>query len=84
MAVVNFTGGVRIAQNFTADAERLKQVVSGAKLSNVNPNAGTMTIGGDASTPSGSALDSGAAPRLSGHMEAEFGNHNLYLTLHHH
>ncbi|MFY9726444.1 MAG: VWA domain-containing protein [Bryobacteraceae bacterium] len=81
MAVVNFTGGVRIAQNFTADAERLKQVVSGAKLSNVNPNAGTMTIGGDASTPSGSALDSGAPPSLSSGVEAEFGQRDLLLGL---
>jgi len=31
MAVVNFGGAVQIAQNFTADADRLKQVVSGVK-----------------------------------------------------
>ncbi|MGB9456135.1 MAG: VWA domain-containing protein, partial [Bryobacteraceae bacterium] len=81
MAVVNFTGGVKIAQNFTADAERLKQVVSGAKLSNVDPNAGTMTIGGDASTPAGPALGSGMPPSLSSGVEAEFGQRDLLLGL---
>jgi len=80
MAVVNFTGGVRIAQNFTADAERLKQVVSGAKLANVDPNAGTVAIGGDASTPSGTPLG-GDIPSLSGGMEAEFGQRDLLLGL---
>lgn len=80
MAVIDFTGGVKIAQNFTADAERLKQVVSGAKMSHVDPNAGTMTIGGDASTPSGPALDSGA-PSLSSGVEAEFGQRDLLLGL---
>ena len=39
MAIINFGGTVQIAQNFTADPERLKQVVSGIKFSNVSPNA---------------------------------------------
>ncbi len=38
MAVVNFTGTVRIAQNFTADVERLTRAVSGAQMSSVSPN----------------------------------------------
>jgi VWFA-related protein len=38
IAVVNFGGSLRIAQNFTADTERLKQVVSGVKFSSVSPN----------------------------------------------
>ena len=38
MAVADFGGTLRIAQNFTANAERLKQVVSGVKFSAVNPN----------------------------------------------
>src|SRR5438876_11983905 len=37
--IVNFGGSVRSAQNFTADAERLKQVVAGVKTSAVSPNA---------------------------------------------
>ena len=44
MAIVNFGGGLQVAQNFTDDAERLKQVVSGVKFSAVNPNA-TRTSG---------------------------------------
>ncbi|HKW97271.1 MAG TPA: VWA domain-containing protein, partial [Bryobacteraceae bacterium] len=39
MAIVNFAGNVQIAQNFTADAERLKKVVSGVKFSPVTSNA---------------------------------------------
>src|SRR5579864_3298002 len=39
MAIVNFVGNVQIAQNFTADAERLKKVVSGVKFSAVSANA---------------------------------------------
>src|SRR4029077_4593150 len=39
MAIINFGGTVQIAQNFTADADRLKQVVSGLKVSAVSPNA---------------------------------------------
>ena len=39
IAVVNYGGSVRIAQNFTADTERLKQVVAGVKFSPVSPNA---------------------------------------------
>jgi VWFA-related protein len=80
MAVVNFTGGVKIAQNFTADAERLRPVVSGTKLANVDPNAGTVAIGSDASTPAAPTLDTGS-PSLSTGMEAEFGQRDLLLGL---
>jgi VWFA-related protein len=38
MAVVNFGGSVQIAQNFTANADRLKKVVSGVKFSSTSPN----------------------------------------------
>src|SRR5581483_8755192 len=38
MAIMNFGGTVQIAQNFTDNSERLKQVVSGAKIASVNPN----------------------------------------------
>src|SRR5262249_18399916 len=37
-AVMDFGGSLRIAQNFTADAARLKQVVNGVKFSAVSPN----------------------------------------------
>jgi VWFA-related protein len=39
MAIVNYGGSVQVAQNFTADAERLKAVVSGIKFSFVTTNA---------------------------------------------
>src|SRR6266478_1905594 len=39
MAIADFGGSVRISQNFTADAVRLKQVVTGLKGSAVTPNA---------------------------------------------
>src|SRR5580765_2087095 len=38
IAIVNFGGSVRIAQNFTADGERLKQVVAGVKIASVTAN----------------------------------------------
>src|SRR6478672_6655137 len=38
MAVANFGGSLQIAQNFTDDIERLKQVVSGAKVTAVSSN----------------------------------------------
>ena len=46
MAVVNFGGSLHIAQNFTSDTERLKQVISGVKLSSVASN--TDVAGGQA------------------------------------
>ena len=39
MAIVNFGGALQIAQNFTEDTQRLKNVVNGVKFSNVAPNA---------------------------------------------
>src|SRR5712692_5582677 len=44
IAIVNFGGSVHIAQNFTADAERLKQVVSGIKTAAVSSNAPPPTV----------------------------------------
>ena len=65
MAVVNFGGAVQIAQNFTADADRLKQVVSGVKLSAVSPNAEVASIG---------------MPRL-GRGAADYGARSVVLAL---
>jgi VWFA-related protein len=42
MAVVNFTGSMRVTQNFTADVERLTRAVSGAQTSTVSPNLETV------------------------------------------
>jgi VWFA-related protein len=49
MAIVNFGGSLQIAQNFTADAERLKSVASGLQISLVNPtgaSSGTASLSG--------------------------------------
>ena len=45
MAIANFGGALQIAQNFTEDTQRLKNVVNGIKFSAVDPNAS------DANTP---------------------------------
>lgn len=42
VAVVNFGGSLQIAQNFTEDGQRLKQAISGVKLSTVSPNGDVM------------------------------------------
>lgn len=39
MAIVNFGGALQIAQNFTTDTTRLKNIVNGIKFSAVDPNA---------------------------------------------
>jgi VWFA-related protein len=60
MAIVNFGGAIQIAQNFTDDAARLKQTVSGIRTAAVTPN-------GDAGMPaslSRAAADFGARDML--------------------
>jgi len=46
MAIINFGGSVRIAQNFTSDADRLKKVVSSFQTSTVSPNAPGPAVAG--------------------------------------
>jgi VWFA-related protein len=65
IAIVNFGGAIQIAQNFTSDKDRLKAVVSGTKISSVNPNA---------------TASSGAPVQLS-QAEASFGGYDLILSL---
>jgi VWFA-related protein len=65
MAIVNFGGAVQIAQNFTSDADRLKQVVSGVKSSAVSPNVEVASIG---------------MPRL-GRAAADYGASSVVLAL---
>ncbi|PYT33016.1 MAG: hypothetical protein DMG58_08805 [Acidobacteria bacterium] len=69
IAIVNFGGSVRIAQNFTADAERLKQVVAGVKTSAVSPNA-----------PPTVEVASLGMPTL-GNAEGDFGARSVMLAL---
>src|SRR5580700_1649969 len=48
MAIVNFSGSMEMAQNFTDDADRLRQVVHGIKLPSMssNPNNGGARLPG--------------------------------------
>src|ERR1039457_6001729 len=45
MAVVNFTGALQVAQNFTGDIDRLKQVVGGIRTSAVAPGPERASMG---------------------------------------
>jgi len=70
---------LQIAQNFTADAERLKQVVSGVKLASVNPKRGNHSGRRRRLEPSAVALT--ALTSLSTAAEAQFGQRDLLLAL---
>ncbi|HEX8811823.1 MAG TPA: VWA domain-containing protein, partial [Terracidiphilus sp.] len=78
IAVVDFGGTVRIAQNFTADAARLKQVVAGLKTSAVSPNAPSVEVASIGAPPI-SAAPLGM-PYL-GNAEADFGARSVLLAL---
>jgi VWFA-related protein len=67
MAIINFGGTVSVAQNFTADAERLKQVVRAVKFSSVSPNQPV-------------EVASLGMPQF-GNAEANFGARTLLLAL---
>ncbi|HEX8985771.1 MAG TPA: VWA domain-containing protein [Bryobacteraceae bacterium] len=68
MAIANFGGTLRIAQNFTSDAERLKKIAGGVKFSSVSPN------------PENVQMASLGAPSL-GRAEADFGARSVLLAL---
>ena len=67
MAIMNFGGTLSVAQNFTADAQRLKQVVRNVKFSSVSPDAPQ-------------EVASLGVPQL-GNAEANFGVRSLLLAL---
>jgi VWFA-related protein len=68
IAVVNFSGTLRITQNFTNDPDQLRAVISGAKSSTVNTS--------DAGTP---GLSNSGAATLS--AAASFGINSVLLGL---
>jgi len=74
MAVVDFTGSLRVIQNFTADAVRLKQAAKNMKPSAVSPN-GDPTLA-DVSVPS----NFGGGPALPDSV-SDFGVHTLLLGI---
>src|SRR6266853_5609479 len=67
IAIVDFGGRLRIAQNFTDDTERLKKAVANVKFSSVSPNAPV-------------EVASVGMPSL-GNAEADFGTRSLILGL---
>jgi VWFA-related protein len=70
MAILNYGGAVHVAQNFTTDPVRLKQVASGIKLPNV-PSS-------DAVAQEVASL--GAPPMFSS-AEADYGSRTMLLAL---
>jgi VWFA-related protein len=73
IALADFGGTVKISQNFTSDAQRLKQVVMGLKTSAVSPNADPVTVASLGVPPL-------PVPAL-GNAEADFGIHSVLLAL---
>src|ERR1700689_3407359 len=74
-AVVDFTGALRIIQNFTADAIRLKQAAASMKPSAVSPNATEPGL-----TNTSAFGNFGGGPSLP-NAEADFGVHTLLLGI---
>jgi VWFA-related protein len=70
MAVVDFGGSLRVAQNFTADGELLKRAVSTVRYSSLNPNAES----------EGVQLASLGAPSL-GQAESDFAARSVLLSI---
>src|SRR5258706_4108323 len=73
IAIADFGGSVHISQNFTADAVRLKQVVTGLKGSAVSPNADSSVMVASLGPPS-------MGPSLY-NAEADFGGRHVLLAL---
>ena len=70
MAVVDFGGSLKIAQNFTADGDLLKRAVSTVNYSAVNPNAGGGSV----------QLATLGAPSL-GQAESDFAARSVLLSI---
>jgi len=86
IAIVEFGGVLRITQNFTADATRLKKVVGGIKTSAVASNQTTDNAIPSISNPQGTVevaslgTPSLGMPSLST-MEADFGARSVMIAL---
>src|SRR5580704_15054094 len=72
LAVVEFTGALRITQNFTTDAAKLKQVVSGIQNSSITTNPLPPTAIDTAPGLSGPSLNS---------AENNFGAYSVLLSI---
>ncbi|MGA7224418.1 MAG: VWA domain-containing protein, partial [Candidatus Acidiferrales bacterium] len=76
MAVMNFGGTLQIVQNFTTDAARLKQAVSGIANSNISTNASAANT----SAPT-MGLPQSSFASLGGNAEGDFGAYTLLLSI---
>src|SRR5580704_4320369 len=86
MAVVEFGGTLQIVQNFTANADRLRAAVSGAKGSSVDPNAqAPVEVASAGLSPSASPFGgaAGTSSPFSGmsNAEADFGARSMLLSV---
>jgi VWFA-related protein len=86
MAVVEFGGTLQVAQNFTANAERLQAAVAGTKTSSVDPNAqAPVQVASAGLSPSASPFGGSGATSspFSGmsNAEADFGARSMLLSL---
>lgn len=87
MAIVEFGGTTRIAQNFTGSADRLKQAVAGVKTSAVASNtpSGESTSASMAPPQPGVQVASLGVPPVGmpslGNAEADFGARTVLLAL---
>ncbi len=77
MAVMNFGGSLQIVQNFTTDAARLKQAVSGIANSNIATNASASNT----SAPTSGLPQSSGFASLGGNAEGDFGAYTLLLSI---
>jgi VWFA-related protein len=86
MAVVEFGGTLQVVQNFTANADRLRAAVGGAKGSSVDPNAqAPVEVASAGLSPSASPTGamSGMSSPFSGmsNAEADFGARSMLLSV---
>src|SRR5258708_2066205 len=84
IAVADFGGSLRIAQNFTDNSDRLKGVIAGVKYSAVNPNATAPTDNASLGTPqmgSTGTLQSAGSGMQIGNAEADFGVRSVLLAI---
>ncbi|HEX4545454.1 MAG TPA: VWA domain-containing protein [Candidatus Acidoferrum sp.] len=75
IAVVDFGGALRIVQNFTANANLLRQAVSGVKSSSVDPNAPGPDVPVTVASTGFSSLGT------LGNAEADFGARSMLLAV---
>ena len=80
IAVVEFGGVLRVTQNFTADATRLKKVVSGIRTSAVASNSSSDSAIPSISSQSGVEVASLGMPSLAG-LGADFGARSVMMAL---